>query len=260
MRRFLSGVIYAASGALGILAFLYPFLLPHTGSGAPEALRGQVAPLLTAALVGLSVLALLIEVQGETLSAKTVALLGVLIAFISVLRFIELAIPVPGGFSPIFAPIILAGYVFGARFGFLTGALGMLVSALMTAGVGPWLPFQMFSAGWAGLTAGWLPHLGKRIDVLILCVFGAIWGMLFGLIMNLYFWPFAMGPVEQTWRQGMSVGETLAHYTAFYVVTSLAWDAVRSAGNAAMLLLIAAPLSRILTRFKLRFHFEASDE
>lgn len=223
MRRFLGGLIYAGSSALGILAFLYPFLLPYAMSGQAEAFQGQVAPLLTAALVGLSVVALLVELQGRTLSAKTTALLGVLVAFTSVLRFIEVALPAPGGFSPIFAPIILVGYVFGGRFGFLMGSLTLLASALITGGVGPWLPFQMFSAGWAGLTAGWLPHLNRRLDVLFLCAFGFVWGLLYGAIMNLYFWPFAQGPVEQTWQQGIGLKETLAHYAAFYVATSLAW-------------------------------------
>ena len=55
-----------------------------------------------------------------------------------------------------FAPLILGGYVFGARFGFLFGAFALLVSALITGGVGPWLPYQMFAAGWMGLSAGGL--------------------------------------------------------------------------------------------------------
>lgn len=260
MRRFLGGFIYAISGALGVLAFLSPFLLSATVSSSAEAVQNQIAPLFTVGLVGLSVMALLVELQGDTLSAKTVALLGVMIAFVSVLRLIEFAIPVAGGFSPVFAPIILVGYVFGARFGFLMGALGMLASSLVTGGVGPWLPFQMFSAGWAGMTAGWLPHVNRRLDVALLCVFGFVWGILYGAMVNLYFWPFATGPAEQVWQQGMRIGDTLAHYTAFYVVTSLAWDLVRAAGNVAMLLMMAAPLSKVLDRFRARFHFEARDE
>ena len=104
---------------------------------------------MTTALVGLSVVALLVELQGRSLSAKTVAMLGVLVAVTSVLRFIEVAIPMPGGFSPIFAPILLSGYVFGGRFGFLMGSFTLLVSGLVTGTVGPWLPYQMFTAAWA---------------------------------------------------------------------------------------------------------------
>ena len=72
-------------------------------------------------------------------------------------------------------------------FGFLLGAMTLLVSGLITAGVGPWLPYQMFTAGWVGLSAGWLPHLKQtRLEVAMLVLFGALWGFLFGAIMNLY--------------------------------------------------------------------------
>ena len=256
MRRLLAGMIYALSGALGVLAFLYPFFIPLTIAGSFNTLQGQVAPLLTAALVGLSVLALLMELQGQTLSAKTIALLGVLVALTSVLRFIEVAIPLPGGFSPIFAPIIIAGYTFGGRFGFLMGTLTLLASSLMTGSIGPWLPFQMFTAGWAGLTAGWIPHPNKRWELPTLCVFGFVWGLLYGVIINLYFWPFAQGPVEQSWTQGLGLPETLGRYVTFYVVTSLAWDLVRAVGNVTLLLLLAPPMLKTLSRFRQRFHFE----
>ncbi len=259
IRRLLAGAIYVLSGALGVLAFLYPLLMPRTSASAFGFTRGQVAPLLTAALVGLSVLALWLELQGQALSAKTVALLGVLVAVTSVLRFIEVAIPLPGGFSPIFAPIILAGYVFGPRFGFLMGALTLLTSSLVTGGIGPWLPFQMFTAGWAGLSAGWLPHLKERWELLTLCTFGFIWGLLYGVIINLYFWPFAQGPVEQSWAQELGLRETFVRYVAFYAASSLLWDLVRAVGNVALLLLLTLPMLKVLGRFRKRFHFEVSD-
>ncbi len=257
MRRLLTGLIYALSGALGLVAFLAPFFLPDVIGGT----LGQYpwAPLLTAALVGLSVLALVVELQGQTLSAKTVALLGVLIAVTSVLRFIDIAVPLPGGFSPIFVPIILAGYVFGARFGFLMGALTLLASSLITGGVGPWLPYQMFAAGWTGLTAGWLPHPEKGgASLVLLCAFGFLWGLLYGVIINLYFWPFAQGPLRQSWTPGLSLRDTLAHYAAFYAATSLGWDLVRAVWNAVMLLALTGPLVKILARFRRRFHFEVA--
>jgi len=255
MRRLLVGMIYALSGGLGILAFLYPFFMPHVVADAGS-FQSQLAPLLTAVLVGLAVLALFLEVQGQTLSAKTVALMGVLVAVTSVLRFIEVAIPLPGGFSPIFAPIIIAGYAFGPRFGFLMGALTLLTSALITGGIGPWLPFQMFTAGWAGLTAGWLPHPNKRWTLPMLCLFGFVWGVLYGVIINLYFWPFMQGPATQSWAQGLGLKNTLARYAAFYVVTSLLWDLARAAGNVALLLLLTTPMLKVLERFRRRFHFE----
>jgi len=161
------------------------------------------------------------------------------------------------------------------------GAFTLLVSGLITGGVGPWLPYQMFAAGWVGLTAGWLPHLtngewrmangewrmanhGLRIthhalritDYALLCLFSFAWGLLYGAIINVYFWPFAVGPAAQTWRPGIGLGETLARYAAFYVATSLGWDLMRAVSNAALVLLLGVPTVQTLGRFQRRFHFE----
>jgi len=258
--------IFALASATGILAFLYPFLQSAAGQPTGGQAHNQDAPLLTVALIGLSLVALLIEVQGQTITAKTVAVLGILVATTSVLRFIEVAIPLPGGFSPIFAPIILAGYVFGSRFGFLMGSLTLLVSGLATGGVGPWLPYQMYTAGWVGLTAGVVstfvpvPMSGQATErraVVLLSALGFTWGLLYGAIMNVFFWPYAMGPASQTWEPGISLGESLGRYAAFYLVTSLGWDVVRGVGNVLLLLALGIPVMRALIRFRRRFYFEA---
>jgi energy-coupling factor transport system substrate-specific component len=269
LRRVISSSIYVLSASIGALAFLYPFFLPVSAqtSDPMGAGHSQDAPLLTVALVALSLVALLIELQGQAISAKTVAMLGVLVAITSVLRFAEVVIPVAGGFSPVFAPIIIVGYVFGGRFGFMMGTFTLLVSALVTGGVGPWLPYQMYAAGWVGMSAGWLRGLvksasrgtqpvGTRWEVLLLSGAGFIWGLLFGAIMNIFFWPLATGPADQTWSPGIGLGETLARYGVFYLATSLAWDLARAIGNAALILLLGAPVVRALARFRKRFQFE----
>ncbi len=81
--------------------------------------------------------------------------------------------------------------------GFLMGAMTMFVSALITGGVGPWLPGQMITAGWVGqssilvrLIVRSFKWSDKPGEVILLSVFGAIWGLLYGAIMNLWFWPF----------------------------------------------------------------------
>ena len=86
---------------------------------------------------------------------------------------------------------------------------------------------------------------------------GFSWGLLFGAITNLYFWPYAQGPVSQTWSAGLSLGETLAHFGAFYAATSLPWDMARAVGNVALLVPLATPTVRALTRFRRRFRFQA---
>jgi energy-coupling factor transport system substrate-specific component len=188
-----------------------------------------------------------------------VATLGLLVAATSVLRFLETAIPGPGGFSPIFVPIILAGYVYGARFGFLMGALTLLASAVITGGVGPWLPYQVFAAGWVGLTAGWLPHLqSKRQELALLTMFSFGWGLLFGAILNLYYWPFLATAAGDAVQPQSGIWQALARYGAFYLTTSFAWDLARALGNALLVLAIGLPVLRALRRFRDRMQFEVT--
>jgi energy-coupling factor transport system substrate-specific component len=173
------------------------------------------------------------------------------------LRFLEVAIPGPGGFSPIFVPIIIAGYVFGPRFGFMMGALTMFVSALLTGGVGPWLPYQMFAAGWVGLTAGLLPQVQNRTTLLLmLASFAFVWGILYGLIMNLYFWPFLSGSAGA--EAGAGIGTTLTNYGVFYLTTSFVWDLTRATGNLVLTLALGLPAVRALERFRDRFQFQVA--
>jgi energy-coupling factor transport system substrate-specific component len=261
IQRILSGAIYALSSLIGVAAFLAPFFAPIVQHSAQQA-GGATAPLLLTALVGLCFLALLFEVQGSELSAKSVALLGILVALNSVLRFAEVAVPGPGGFSPIFMLIVLTGYVFGGQFGFLMGTMTMLVSSLITGGVGPWLPYQMFAAGWVGLSAPLVRPLarglggeGRRGELIALALFGALWGFAYGAIMNLWFWPYATGPEQQYWTPGTGLADTLRRYMAFYALTSLVWDAFGAAGNVLLILIFGAPILRALRRFRDRLGF-----
>jgi len=274
--RLLSIAIYLAAGASGLLALLYPFFQPtqQAGQAAPGQMRAGEMPTMMTLLLGLCVVVLLAEAQGQALSTRLVALLGVLVALNSALRFLETAIPGPGGFSPMFFLIILVGYVFGGRVGFLMGALTLLVSALVTGGVGPWLPGQMFTAGWVGLSTPLLRPLvrgfrrflgcfrrsqegrtGVIAELLALGLFAVAWGFLYGGIMNLWEWPFIAGPQNQSWAAGMTLLEGLRRYAAYYLVTSLAWDLAGAAGNLFLILAFGSPALRALKRFKQRFTF-----
>jgi energy-coupling factor transport system substrate-specific component len=279
--RLASLAIYGLSTALGVAAFLYPFFAPLASPAAMGQAHANDAPLLLTAWVVVCFGAVLVEAQGQAGSAKMVALLGVLVSINALLRFVEVAIPGPGGFSPIFFLIVTTGYVFGGRFGFLMGALTLLVSALVTAGMGPWLPYQMFAAGWIGMSApvcrplvrlvrgaGGSPPEGSQgggsplplqgggwREVAVLALFGGVWGLIFGAVMNLWFWPYASGPAEQHWQTGASWMDGLTRYAAFYLATSLVWDVLRLVGNAALTFAFALPTLRALRRFQQRFAF-----
>ena len=98
------------------------------------------------------------------------------------------------GVELVFFLLILAGRVFGPGFGFVLGVTSLFASALMTAGVGPWLPFQMLCAAWVGMGAGLLPRrVTGRWEIAMLAAYGVVAAYLFGALMNLSGWPFLLG-------------------------------------------------------------------
>lgn len=251
------------ASALGLAAFLYPFLLPGRADSGAMA-HASDAPLVFVVLLILCLATIFASLTSRQMTSKLVALLGILTALSAVLR----TIPGPAGFNAIFLLPILAGYCYGPTFGFMLGVLSLLVSALIGGGVGPWLPYQMLATGWVGLLSGCLPELKyRRLEAIALAAWGALVGLIFGAIMNIWFWPFLAGGAvgfEQTpngvWQPGMGVIATLRAYATFYAVTSLWWDAWRAAGNALLLLLFGGAILRVLRRFRSRFRFDIVPE
>ncbi len=256
--RFLTILIYLLTTGLGVFAYLYPLL----GTASASAARQNDLPLMMAVLLSLCLLVLIYEIQEWRLNNKLIALLGVLIAMNAILRFFEMALPVFGGFSPVFFLIILTGYVFGARMGFLMGAFTMLVSALITGGVGPWLPNQMFTAGWVGMSACVVRQLvicskikHPKVELLLLGGFGLLWGFGYGAITNLWFWPFIAGPQEQSFSTALGLIQTLKNYSVYYLATSAFWDLGRAIGNLVMIWVFGLAALKALRRFQTRFNF-----
>ncbi len=240
-------VVYALMLVVGSAAFLYPFWLPS--EAVPNQAHSGDAPLVAAVVGALVVVAVALEVRRGTMNGATIALLGVLSAICGLLRLLEL----PGGGNAIFFLAVLAGVAFGPRFGLLLGLCAMAVSAVITGGIGPWLPFQMLGLAWmtggAGLLGRVTATTRPRTEVIVVAVYGWCWGFLYGAIMNLWFWPFErdMGPLS--WQPGMGLGTTLHHYWSFYVATSLGWDAAGAIVNAVLILVLGVPLLRTLRRF-----------
>lgn len=254
--RLMRGLPVAMASLVGVVAFLWPFWSPVAQGPANATAHAQDAPFVTALVVGLCVLVALAD-RTRMLDSKSVALLGVLCAINAALRLVSEFFPMPGGFSLVFVLIILVGYVFGAQMGFLMGAFSLLTSALVTGGVGPWLPFQMIASAWIGMTAGWLTKFqipSIKCQTAALAVFGVLWGMVFGAVMNLYFWPFVAGSPDQYYQSGLGLDEVLKRYAAFYAVTSLWYDAARAIGNAALIVAVGPALIKTLQRFKRRLN------
>ncbi len=240
------------ANAVAALAFLWPFLLPAAlGDSGPHA---EDAPFLLLAVMACLSAVLFVDLGRGGMGAKGVALIGVLAAAMVALRL-------PGfvaGFSAMFIVVLVAGNAFGPAFGFVLGAVGLFASGLFLGGIGPWLPFQMAAVGWVGLGAGLLPGAGtpwaKRLGWL--AVYGVVIGYAFGIVMNLWSWPFTAAGSEISWVPQEGLEENLRHYAAYYATTSFVWDTFRAIGNAAMVLVLGRPLLGALDRAARRLRLD----
>lgn len=243
--------LLVAVNLIGLAAFLWPFVLPaavgHRGAHEAD------APIVFVALLGCLGALLFVELGRGGLGPKAVALIGVLGAAMVALRL-------PGfiaGFSAMFIVVLVAGNAFGPGFGFVLGAIGTFASGLFVGGLGPWLPFQMVAVGWMGLGAGLMPRRAAwPVRIGALALYGFVTGFLFGVIMNLWFWPFAAGSSAVGWAPEAGAAANLRRYGAFYLATSLGWDVLRAVGNAAMVVVLARPLLGSLDRAARRMHLE----
>jgi len=239
--------------ALGVAAFVAPFFLAGTGPRAETVARAEDAPMLFALFAALLVAVAASGARAGRMDAKRLALLGVLAGVNAVLR---LPGALGGGSLMFFLPIV-CGATFGPGFGFMLGASSFAASAVLTGGVGPWLPFQMWALGWIGGGAGLLRPLLARaprpwISVLTLAAYGWIGGLAFGALTNLWFWPFAGGAAEISWQPGIGALEAARRYVSFYLLTSLPWDSSRAVLNVLLMGVLARPCMRLLGRYRAR--------
>ena len=191
---------------VGLFAFLWPFLVPAEVAIS----HGNDAPWFFAVLIALLAVVCLAEVSAGRLDAKTVAVLGVAAAAGGAMRLLSAG---TAGLEPMFFVVIVAGRVLGPGVGFVSGSLAVTTGALLTGGVGPWLPFQMICAGGIGLGAGLLPvAAGGRAERWVVAAYALVTGLAFGLFMNLWFWPFlgANAPSGMGFVPGAPVSEPLA--------------------------------------------------
>ena len=252
-----STLIFVLLNLVGLAAYLNPFFAPALTEDTSFANRTD-APIVFAVTAALCLVLVIADATSHGFNSKSLAALGVLAALAAVLRTITL----PAGANLYFFLVILGGYAFGYRMGFLLGALSFFLSAVVTAGFGPWLPFQMFASAWMGASAGALRPLlegaraGRRTEVAAVVAFGIAWGLLFGAITNLWSWPFFVAGPDISYEAGLGPVETLRRYWNYYILTSFGWDLLRSAANAVLLLFLGGPLLRALLRFRERFSFE----
>ena len=251
-----SRALLVAAFALGVVAFAWPLFA--SSSASLDSSHGADAPWIFVILLPLLLGVVFAELSDGSLDSRAVALLGVLAACGAILR-----LPSGGvaGFEPVFFLLVPGGRVFGRGFGFVLGALTLFVSALLTGGVGPWLPFQMFGAAWIGFFAGCLPPLRGRAEIWMLAVFAAIAALAYGLVMNLWFWPFvASTDTSVSYVPGDSLVENLRRFWGFHVTTSFGFDIPRAVFTALFVLVAGRPVLAALRRVARRAAFDAPVE
>lgn len=246
-----SALALAAVSVVGLVAFGWPFFT-DPGSALDGSHSGD-APVVFVLILPLLAMIVLAELTSGGMDAKAVAMLGMLSAVGGALRALG---PGTAGFEPSFAVIILGARVFGRGFGFVLGATTLFTGALITGGVGPWLPFQMMAAGWLGFFAGCLPHGTGRREVTWLAGYAFVAGLGYGLLMNLWFWPFAAYGPETSFVPGDPVPANLSRYWLFYLTTSLLWDLGRSVLSLLVIGFAGSALLRALRRAGRRAAFD----
>jgi energy-coupling factor transport system substrate-specific component len=239
-----SALSIALVSTIGLIAFLWPLFAPPDSAIIAHA---SDAPWLFAAVVPLVLVVVLAQLADRDMDAKSIALLGVLAAVIAILRPLGTGI---AGIEPMWVVLILAGRALGPGFGFALGSISILASALLTGGVGPWLPFQMLGAAWVGMGAGLLPRgmRGAR-EIVALCIYGAIATITYGFLLNLWFWPFALSlPPQIAFVPGADFAENLAAWWRFNIVTSLGFDVPRAALTVILIAIAGRPILVALRR------------
>ena len=227
-----------ATSAISALGFIWPFLI-NEKQGHPQWIFLLATPC--------ALLLLMISVSNKDLDSKSIALLAVLSALIAALRPMGTGAV---GIEPMWFVLILAARVFGPSFGFLLGTISMFLSAILTGGLGPWVAYQSFAAGWIGLGVALIPKaLRGKSEILALAIYGIASAGFFGIAMDLQFWPWALGADTQlSYVAGAPISENFAHFISYHFLSSMAWDIPRAIFTASLIAITATPVLHTLRR------------
>lgn len=250
----LSKSILAVAALGALVMFIWPLLMQSPGVN--DASLAQAAFIV---MMPILILLVLTEVSAGGISPQRLALLAVLTALNSIVRMLGAGF---AGIETAFFLIIIAGYVFRSSFGFAMGMLSLFLSALLTGGVGPWLPFQMMAAGLVGIGAGMLPRLNKTwSQVALLIAYAVLASFTFGALMTLWNWPFLAGVDSGlSYLPGAGVWPNLQRFWQYQILTGgFIWDAGRAVTSAVLISVTGPALLATLRRAASRAGIESSN-
>lgn len=232
----------------GLAAFAWPLVISPSSTVSP-----LQAPLVFALVLPLILAVVVADLTGDGMDVKALAMLGVLAAVGAVLRPLGTG---TAGMEPIFFLLILGGRVFGPSFGFAQGSLTLFASSLLTAGVGPWLPYQMIAAGFVGLGAGLLPRARGWLELVVLAAWGFVAAFAYGWLMDFAFWPFGLGSATQfSFDPHASALRNLHVFALYNLVTSMGWNLGRAVTSAVLIAVLGPGLLHVLRRAARRADF-----
>ncbi|WP_285752461.1 ECF transporter S component [Lentzea sp. NBRC 105346] len=227
------------------MMFVWPLLVRVESQSTQH---GTDAPFVFIGILPILIIVVLAELSEGGMDSKALAMLGVLSAVNAALRPLGTG---TAGIELVFFLLVLSGRVFGPGFGYVLGCTSMFASALLTAGVGPWLPAQMMCSAWIGMGAGLLPRRVRgKAEIAMLAGYGIVVAYLFGFLMNLWFWPFitnADGHISYV--PGAPVLENLHRFVVYTLLTTTAgWDTGRAITNAVAILVLGPAVLTTLRR------------
>lgn len=187
-------------------------------------------------MIVLSMYPVVRDFEKRQLRAEEIILIAVLASLGAIARVPFSALP---SVQPTSFIIILTGVIFGGETGFLVGALSALASNLLL-GQGPWTLWQMFAWSMMGLSSGFFAHKTYTKASFGLCLFGFIWGFLFGWIMNI-------------WSVAAFFDQLTLPLFLTSMVTSLYFDLSHALGNVFFLILFSKSWFEILGRVQIKY-------
>lgn len=247
-----SRVALVVASVAALAMFAWPLLLvpPEDFSHTRD------APWIFALTLPVLVAILLAEMTTDGMDTKALAMLGVLSAIGAALRPLGAG---TGGIELVFFLLVLGGRVYGPAFGFVLGSTTLFTSALLTGGMGPWLPFQMLASSWVGMGAGLLPRARGRAELALLAAYACLAAYLYGFLVNLWGWPFGAGvDTELSYLPGAAVVENLHRFVLYTLATSTwGWDTGRALTNTVAVLLVGPAVLATLRRAVRKAAFDA---
>lgn len=243
LARFRTPLTLIIAAITSLIIFTWPLFIGSDSSNESDFAQVTFMILMPALIV-----LIFTEYSSGGIDTKTLAILGVLTALNSIARMLGAGI---GGIETVFFLIIIAAYVFRASFGFALGALSLLVSGLVTGGVGPWLPFQMMAAALVGLGAGLLPKLKPRwAQVSVLLCYAVVASYFYGALMTLWNWPFLAGVgTSVSYMPGAGWFSNLERFWQYQIITGgLVWDTGRAITTCVLIFVTAPALLTTLNR------------